>query len=200
MAYWLITECAWITTTKTWRIAACQHAIGIGLLVCHAQRARRSFWGIPATDRAHLPQAREPSMSDASLVADSDDEHAVSMVMDGPAGNAPVSLGSMQHIRPVHDIQLFPSLDLCKICRLIASHRWDTSVASHQQTMQIDHQRICMLSQPLMAVTSRRLAHAECVWQHSPLGTPKLLHQRPATLTRVPTRPFKRCDGERARG
>ena len=32
-------------------------------------------------------------MSNASLVADSDDEHAVSMVMDGPAGNRVLSRG-----------------------------------------------------------------------------------------------------------
>ena len=35
-------------------------------------------------------------MSDASFAADSDDEHAVSMVMDGPAGKQP-ELMSVEH-------------------------------------------------------------------------------------------------------
>ena len=51
-----------------------------------ASSARWSRQHIRQEDQAHLPQACDPSMSDASLVADSDDEHAVSIVMDGPAG------------------------------------------------------------------------------------------------------------------
>ena len=54
------------------------------VLPCPSSVKRRAV-ATQQTAHAHLPQAREPSMSDASLVADSDDEHAVSMVMDGPA-------------------------------------------------------------------------------------------------------------------